>query len=92
VQATAGLVATPVDAYVVVQTGGVHLSLQLDGRCVPGIVPLARGVVVPTIAVPFAFPLASVPPGNYVWLTAVTVPGTRSLAAPIVTTPFTGVP
>ena len=92
VQATAGLVTTPVDAYVVVQAGGVYLSLQLDGRLVPGLVPLARGVVVPTIAVPFAFPLAGVPPGSYAWLAAVTAPGTLSLASPIVTTPFTVVP
>lgn len=63
VEATGGLVPAAVDAYVVVQAGGAVLSLQLDGRLVPGLVPIARGVVLPTIAAPFVFPLAGAPPG-----------------------------
>lgn len=89
VRATAGLVAAPVDAYVVVQAGGSFLSLQLDGRLVPGLVPLARGVVVPTAAVSFAYPLAGVPPGAYAWIAAVTAPGTLTPLSPLVTAPFT---
>lgn len=88
VTATAGLVATPIDAYVVVQTGAGLLSLQLDGRLVPGLVPIARNVVLPTVAVPFAFPLAGAPPGTYTWLAGVTVPGSLTLVAPIASTPF----
>lgn len=89
VQASSVRVTTPVDAYVVVQAGAAYLSLQLDGRLVPGLVPIARSVVLPTLAVPFAFPLAGAPPGSYSWLAAVTTPGTLSLLAPIETTPFT---
>lgn len=92
VQATGGLVPTAVDAYVVVQAGGALLSLQLDGRLVAGLVPIARGVVLPTIAAPFVFPLAGAPPGAYTWLAGVTAPGTLTLVSPIVSTPFTITP
>ena len=84
--------ASPVDAYVVVQAGGAWLSLQLDGRLVPGLVPIARQIVLPTVAVSFSFPLAGVPAGSYAWMAAVTVPGTLTLAAPLQATPFTIVP
>ncbi|MCC6991808.1 MAG: hypothetical protein IT181_22590 [Acidobacteria bacterium] len=89
VQVTSGVITTPGDAYVVVQAGGVYLSLQLDGRLVPGIVPLARNVVLPTAAATFSFPLAGVPAGSYAWHAGVTTPGTAALAAPLVTAPFT---
>ena len=92
VNAVGGQVTTPIDAYVVVQAGGVLLSLQLDGRLVPGLVPIARGIVLPTVSAPFAFPLAGAPPGNYQWLAALTAPGTLTLVSPIATTPFTVVP
>lgn len=92
VNAVAGQVTTPIDAYVVVQAGGLLLSLQLDGRLVPGLVPIARGIVLPTVSAPFAFPLAGAPPGNYQWLAAVTAPGTLALVSPIAATPFTVVP
>lgn len=88
VQAVAGLVPGPIDAYVVIQAGGVLLSLQLDGRLVPGLVPIARGIILPTIAAPFAFPLAGAPPGAYTWLAGATTPGTLTLVAPIASTPF----
>lgn len=91
VHARAGIVA-PVDVYVVVQAGGAMLSLQLDGRLVPGLVPLVRGIILPTIDAPFAFPLAGAPPGDYTWLAAVTSTGTLTMAAPVASTPFTITP
>lgn len=92
VQAVGGLVPSAVDAYVVVQTAGGLLSLQLDGRLVPGLVPIVRGIVLPTVAAPFAFPLAGAPPGTYTWLAGVTTPGTLGLLAPIASTTFTIAP
>jgi hypothetical protein len=92
VNAVGGLINTPVDAYVVVDTGGGFLSLQLDGRLVPGLVPIARGLVLPTVSAAFAFPLAGAPPGAYTWMAAVTTPGTLTLVSPIASTRFTIVP
>lgn len=92
VRAVGGVVASPVDAYVVVQAGGAWLSLQLDGRLVPGLVPIARRVVLPSVDVPFAFPLAGVPPGSFAWVAGLTLPGSLSLVAPLQTTPFAIVP
>jgi hypothetical protein len=92
VRAVAGVVSTPVDAYVVVQAAGSHYSLQLDGRLVPGLVPIARHVVVPSATLAFAFPLADAPLGHHAWHAAVTVPGTLTPMAPIATTAFSIVP
>jgi hypothetical protein len=92
VHAVEGIVTAPIDAYVVVQAGGAIFSLQLDGRLVPGLVPLARGVMVPTGSAQFGFPLAGAPPGAYTWIAGVTSPGTLSLMAPLSTTPFTIIP
>lgn len=92
VQAVSGIVSGAIDAYVVVQAGGALLSLQLDGRLVPGLVPIARNIALPTISAPFAFPLAGAPPGNYTWLAGVTSPGTLTLVAPIASTSFTVTP
>ena len=93
VNAVAGAVTVPIDAYVVVQAaGGGLLSLQLDGRLVPGLVPMARGIVLPSVSAPFGLPLAGAPPGSYTWMAAVTSPGTLTLVSPIVSTPFTIVP
>lgn len=91
VHASGGFVV-PVDAYVVVQTGGAMLSLQLDGRLVPGMVPIARNIIVPTLAAPFSFPLAGAPPGTYTWMAAVTSPGTLTMVAPVASTIFTVTP
>ncbi|MEZ5420953.1 MAG: fibronectin type III domain-containing protein [Vicinamibacterales bacterium] len=88
VHAIGGAISAAVDAYVVVQAGGAFLSLQLDGRLVPGLVPIARGIVLPTVDAPFAFPLAGAPPGDYTWLAGVTIPGALSLVAPIASTAF----
>ncbi|MFN7978206.1 MAG: fibronectin type III domain-containing protein [Vicinamibacterales bacterium] len=92
VNAVGGVVPTAVDAYVVVQAGGVLLSLQLDGRLVPGLVPIARGLVLPTVSAPFAFPLAGAPTGAYTWLAGVTQPGTLTLVAPLASAAFTVTP
>jgi len=93
VTAVGGVIATPIDAYVVVELGGgAFLSLQLDGRLVPGLAPIARNIVLPSVSVPFAFPLAGAPPGTYRWLAAVTSPGTLMLVSPLASTPFTIVP
>ena len=83
---------TPVDTYVVMQGPGGLMSLQLDGRLVPGLVPIARNVVLPTIDVPFGVPLVGAPPGAYVWMAGVTSPGTLSIVSPIANTPFTVTP
>jgi hypothetical protein len=93
VTAVGGLVPTSVDAYIVLEiAGGGFLSLQLNGSLVPGLVPIARNLVLPSVTAPFAFPLAGAPPGSYRWLAAVTTPGTLSLVSPLVSTPFTIAP
>jgi hypothetical protein len=92
VLAVSGVIATPVDAYIVLNVGSGFLSLQLDGRLVPGLVPIARGIVLPSVSAPFTFPLAGAPPGAYTWLAAVTTPGTLTLVSPLASTPFTIVP
>lgn len=83
---------TPVDTYVVMQTPGGLMSLQIDGRLVPGLVPIVRGVVLPTVDAPFAVSLAGAVPGTYVWMAGVTQPGTLALLAPIASTAFTVAP
>jgi len=90
--AVSGVIATPVDAYIVLNVGGGFLSLQLDGRLVPGLVPIARDIVLPSVSAPFSFPLAGAPPGAYTWIAAVTIPGTLTLVSPLASTPFTIVP
>ncbi len=92
VNTVAGQVTSLIDAYVVLQAGGQLMSLQRDGRLVPGLVPIARGLVLPSVSVPFSFPLAGAPPGNYEWLAALTAPGTLQIVSPIASTPFTVVP
>ena len=91
VQVREGMV-TPVDVYVVVQAGATLLSLLFDGRLVPGIVPMARNVVLPTVDAPFSFPLAGAPAGSYSWIAAVTAPGTLTPVVPLESTPFTITP
>ncbi len=92
VNAVGGLVATPIDAYVLLQAGAAVFSLQLDGQLLPGLVPIARNIVLSSVSVPFGFPLAVAPPGAYVWVAAVTSPGSLTLVSPIASTPFTIVP
>jgi hypothetical protein len=93
VNVVGGVVPSAIDAYVVLDAGGgAVFSLQADGSVVPGLLPIARGIVLATASVPFVFPLAGAPPGNYVWMTAITTPGTLSLVSPVTSTPFTVVP
>ena len=87
-----GLAPSAVDAYVVVQLPtGQWLSLQLPGGIVPGIIPIARGIV------PIAFQgtlisytfNGSEPPGTYTWYSVLTQPGTLNFVTPLQRTTFT---
>jgi hypothetical protein len=73
-------------------SGRPDFSLQLDGRLVPGLVPLARGVILPTGSASFSYPLVGAPPGTYAWIAGVAAAGTLSLASPLVSAPLTIVP
>ena len=82
----------PVDAYIVVQLpDGSLLSLQMGGGLVPGLVPIARGLV------PFEFTgdvaqyvlTGAEPAGAYTWLSALTEPGTLNVIGGIQSTTFT---
>jgi len=93
VNTVGGHVDSAIDAYVVLDAGGgVIFSLLADGSLVPGLAPIARGIVLQTASVPFVFPLAGAPPGNYVWMTALTSPGSLALVSPVTSTPFTVLP
>ena len=93
VNTVGGHLPSAIDAYVVLDAGGGALfSLLADGRLVPGLAPIARGIVLQTASVPFVFPLAGAPAGNYVWMTALTSPDSLALVAPVTSTPFTVVP
>jgi hypothetical protein len=94
VHAIAGDVATPVDAYAVVETpAGGWISLQTDGPLQPGLVPIARAITLPTVTSPFVFPIpAGTPAGLCHWIAGLTTPGTLSLVWPLVSTPFTIAP
>ena len=88
-----GAIATPVDAYVVLQAPtGQLFSLQLGGGIVPGLAPIARGFL------PFAYsggPVfqhtfqSSYPPGQYRFLSALAAAGTLNLLTPIAETVVT---
>jgi hypothetical protein len=93
VNAVGGVVPSAIDAYVVLDAGGgAVFSLQADGSLVPGLLPIARGIVLATASVPFVFPLAAAPTGTYMWLTAITSPGTHALVSPVTSTSFTVLP
>jgi hypothetical protein len=93
VNAVGGHVTSAVDAYIVLDAGaGGFFSLLTDGSLVPGVIPIARGIVLETASVPFVFPLAGAPPGHYVWMAALTAPGSLALVSPVVSTPFTVLP
>ena len=83
---------TVVDAYVVVRLpNGSLLSLLLDGRLVPGIVPIATRLT----PVPFSGQLISYtftgsePIGAYAWMAALTQAGTLNVLGSIQEVPFT---
>jgi hypothetical protein len=89
---TPGALASPVDAYVAAQLpDGTLLSLTEDGRLVPGLRPLARGLV------PFAFTgevlrhtlTGGEPAGAYAWLAALTRAGTAEILGVVDQQPFT---
>lgn len=85
--------SAPVDAYIVVRLPtGQFLSLQLGGGLVPGIVPIARGLV------PFALEAALLvrypftgaePRGTYMWMSVLTAPGTLNFVSPLQQKTFT---
>jgi Tol biopolymer transport system component len=87
-----GLAPSAVDAYVVVQLPtGQLLSLQLPGGIVPGIIPIARGIV--PIAyqgtlISYTFN-GSEPHGTYTWYSVLTQPGTLNFVSPLQRTTFT---
>lgn len=89
VNTVGGQLASAVDAYVVLAAGGTIFSLLADGSLVAGLAPIARGIVLQTASVPFVFPLAGAPPGDYVWMTALTLPGSLALVSPVTATSFT---
>lgn len=85
-------VATPVDAYIVVDVPGLGtLSLQLNGGVVPGTVPIASGFV------PFPFSglvlqytfTGGEPPGTYQFRAFLTQPGTLTVIGVADADPFT---
>ena len=89
---SAGNVSGAVDAYVVLQLpSGQLLSLQLDGRLVPGIVPIAKAfgpVDFQGVLAQYTFTGAE-PPGTYTWLAALTAPGTLNIVSPLQQVAFT---
>ena len=87
-----GSAPSAVDAYVVVQLPtGQFLSLQLPGGFVPGIIPIARGIV------PIAYEDTLVsytfsgiePRGTYTWYAVLTRPGTLEFVSPLQQVTFT---
>jgi hypothetical protein len=92
---TPGSTTVTADAYVVVRLpDGSFLSLGLGGAVVPGIVPIARGLV------PFSFSGellrytfgAGEPPGSYTFIAGLTQPGTLAVIGGIDQRPFTFTP
>lgn len=90
VQGIGGIVTTPADVYVILQAPwGALFALQTNGSLVPGLVPLERNVVVPTISAPFSLVIPpGVPPGAYFWHAGLTAPGTLSLVSALAATSF----
>jgi hypothetical protein len=89
---TSGPTPLLVDAYVVIRLPDSSLfSLLLDGRLVPGIVPIATGIT-PT---PLTRQLLSYtfnggePAGTYTWMSALTQAGTGNIIGSIQEVPFT---
>lgn len=83
---------TMVDAYVVVQLpSGVFLSLQLGGRLVPGVVPIARGFVpFPYLAALVQYTFSGVEPsGSYTWYSGLSRPRTLEFVTPLQQAVFT---
>jgi Astacin (Peptidase family M12A) len=83
-----GTSSGPVDAYIVVNLPtGQFMSLQLDGRLVPGIVPIARRFTPFNHEGILANP-AFKEPGTYTWYAVLTEPGTLNFVSPLQQTTF----
>ena len=79
---TPGSLPTPVDAYIVARLpDGTFLSLAGDGRLVPGLVPLVRGLApFPFAGEIFRYTFAGGErAGTYAWMAALTVSGTAQI-------------
>jgi hypothetical protein len=89
-----GATAAPADAYVVLELPNGQLMSWTGSGLVPGLVPIARGIV----PVPFEGSIAQIvvprgtPPGRYTWLSALTAAGTLNLITPIAESVFTIAP
>jgi hypothetical protein len=84
-----------VDAYILIRLpDGGFVSLSPDGRAVPGILPIARGIA----PVPVSGELLRATlrgdeaPGTYTWITALTETGTTNVVGPVAEQPFTVMP
>ena len=89
-----GPIATPADAYVVLELPDGQLMSWTGSGLVPGLIPIARGIV----PIPFEGAIAQVviphgtPPGRYTWLSALTAAGTLNLLTPLAESVFTVTP
>jgi hypothetical protein len=87
-----GSVAVPADVYIVLRTDrGSLLSLQGDGRIVPGVLPIARGVTPARFTgeiVRYTFQ-GDEPVGTHAWLGAIAQAGTARLLGPVDQKDFT---
>ncbi len=81
-----------VDVYILVRLpGGAFFSLTAGGGLVPGIVPAARGIVPVAFdgeVVRYTFTGAE-PPGDYMWLGALTATSTTDVVGTVSMRPFT---
>jgi hypothetical protein len=88
----AGAPPPAVDVYILIRLpGGAFFSLTAGGGVVPGIAPAARGIVPVAFAgevVRFTFTGAE-PPGDYMWVGALTVTGTTDVVGTVSMRPFT---
>jgi len=93
VTAALGPGPTPVlaDAYVVLELPNGQMMSWTGRDLVPGLVPIARGIVPSTYSAPIAqIPIPrGTPPGRYTWLSALTAAGTLNLLTPISESVFT---
>jgi len=87
----AGPVATRADAYIVLELPNGQLMSWTGAGLVPGLVPVARGIVPVSLTAPVAqitIPRGA-PAGRYTWLSALTAAGTLNLLTPISESVFT---
>jgi hypothetical protein len=89
-----GAATSPADAYVVLELPNGQLMSWIGSGLVPGLVPIARGLVpFPFEGVVAQLPIPpGAPAGRYTWLSALTESGTLNLMTPISETVFTITP